>query len=81
MTRNLGLISAMLCGSVTQDYLVVAWCVKVSYHEGRNKAGLPRNLVRVIKEFLSESFMELFRDDSHSICRHINKLFWAPHAG
>ncbi|XP_053865786.1 uncharacterized protein LOC128826488 isoform X2 [Malaclemys terrapin pileata] len=70
-----GPYAARLCQAMIPDYLLQAWRGQVSYHGGRNKAALPRNLVARLLEYLQESFMEMSLEDFRSIPRHVNRLF------
>nr|XP_048701006.1 mRNA-capping enzyme isoform X3 [Caretta caretta] len=70
-----GPYAAMLRYAMIPDYVLLAWRGKVSYHGGRNKAALPRNLLQGLWEYLQESFMEMSLEDFCSIPRHINRLF------
>ncbi|EMP42050.1 hypothetical protein UY3_00640 [Chelonia mydas] len=67
-----GPYTTILCYAMIPDYVLLACCGKVSYHGGRNKPALPRNL---LQRLLEESFMEMSLEVSHSIPRHVNRLF------
>ncbi|KAM9163422.1 uncharacterized protein ACDP82_001175 [Pangshura tecta] len=73
--QSLGPYAAMLCHAMIPDYLLHAWRGKVSYHGGRNKAALPRNLLQRFLEYLQERFIKMSLEDFRSIPRHVNKLF------
>ncbi|CAM4429448.1 unnamed protein product, partial [Lepidochelys olivacea] len=47
--------TAMLCSTMIPEYVLLAWSGKVSYHEGRNKAALPRNLLQRLWEYIQEN--------------------------
>lgn len=47
--------TAMLCCTMIPEYVLLAWSGKVSYHGGRNKAALPRNLLQRLWEYIQES--------------------------
>ncbi|EMP25874.1 hypothetical protein UY3_17047 [Chelonia mydas] len=43
--QTLGPHAAMLSYAMNPDYVLLAWCGKVSYHGGHNKVAVPRNLL------------------------------------
>ncbi|XP_065258995.1 hsc70-interacting protein isoform X2 [Emys orbicularis] len=70
-----GPYAAMLCEAMIPEYLMIAWRGKVSYHGGRNKAALPRNLMQRLSNYLQESFVEMSHEDFSSIPGHIDLIF------